>query len=225
MHFFGVLIFSVLLLLSLFCSQTRKEGYKMETENSLNPVKLEGEVKQKDDSLVIDYQLTNQSQQPIYVWDLMIGYSGDEEVINHELAYLCLEEPNTLRVARAVLKLPFDRDVYMMEIPYVRAVAPNEMITGKIVLPVPVEEYNPYYPPTEPENYREVEANKIRLLIGWTEARAGMIISDTTVGGEEVKMIRGAWEGAFQHLAERTFRAQVKMKVRTDAFDRQMPKQ
>lgn len=223
MHFFSVLIFRVLLLLSLFCSQTTKEGDKMETGNSLNPVKLEGKVEQKDDSLVIDYQLTNQSQQPIYVWDLLTGYAGGEEIINHELAYVCLEEPKTLRVARAVLRLPFDRDVYMKEIPYVRVVAPKETIKGKIVLPVPIEEYNPYYPPTEPENYKELESDKIRLLVGWTEAQKGMIISETTVGGEEVMMIRGAWEGAIQHLAERSFSAQVKMKIRTDAFDRQMP--
>jgi len=72
-------------------------------------------------------------------------------------------------------------------------------------LRVSVEEYNPYYPPTEPENYKEMETDKIRLLICRTKAQASMIISETTVVGEKVKMIRGVWKGHFQHLAEQTF--------------------
>ena len=75
----------------------------------------------------------------------------------------------------------------------------------------------------------EVEKNKGTLfeiipdLL--TKTQAGMIIWETTVGGEKVKMIRGAWKGHFQYLAEQTFPVWVKMKIKTDAFDRQMPQQ
>ena len=72
-------------------------------------------------------------------------------------------------------------------------------------MPVSVKGYSSYYSPTEPENYKELETDKIRLLICRTKAQASIIISETTVGGEKVKMIRGAWEGHFQHLAEKTF--------------------
>lgn len=224
MNYFARFTLTVIVLLNSFCFQPElKRGIKMETGETLRTVKLSGEVEKKDDSLVIKYELTNQSQEKIYVYDLIPVRGENGEEIKKDLAYRCFEEPDTLRVVRAVLPLPLDREVYMKQIPYVREVESNKSVTGQIVLPLPVLEYNPYYPLLEPEEQREAEINKIRLIIGWTEVRGGMIISETTVGGEKVKMIRGAWEEPLYRLAETTLSGKANLKVRTDEFDRRMP--
>jgi len=202
---------------------TIEKEHVMEVEEGKGPVVLTGEVKQDKDSIVISYELKNQSHNPVLAWDLIVSESGGSETIYDNLAYVCFEEPNTLRVVRGVLELPLDRDVYQKEIPYARAIEPMSSVTGRIVLRMPLEEYNPYYEPSIPENEKEVEIGKIRLLIAWTETQPGMIVSDADVGGKKVKMIRGAWEGPLQRLAEAIFPVHSILKVRTDVFDRRMP--
>jgi hypothetical protein len=210
--------------MSLSCAPaaTKKE-HVMEVEEGKGPVVLTGEVKQDKDNIVISYELKNQSHNPVLAWDLMSGEASGSETIIDDLAYVCFEEPKTLRVVRGVLPLPLDRDVYQKEIPYARTIEPMSSVTGRIVLPLPLEEYNPYYEPTVPENEKEVEIREIRLLIAWTETQSGMVVSDADVGGKKVKMIRGAWEGPLQRLAEVTFPAHSMLKIRTDVFDRRMP--
>lgn len=225
MLYFAKFTFIFIILLTPFCDRQKIErGIKMETEESLNKsVKLSGKVERKDGVLSIKYELTNQTPKKIYVYDLIPIRGEDGEEIKHDLAYRCYEEPDTLRVVRAVLPLPTDREVFMKEIPYVRPVEPNKSVSGQIVLPAPVLEYNPYYPPMNLEDQKEVSINKIKLIIGWTEVRSGMDITDTNVGGEEVQMIRGAWEAPLYRLAETTFSADAKMKVRNEPFDRRLP--
>ena len=224
MGIFAKLTVVFLIMLNSLCVQPDvKRGMEMETAESFGKVILSGEIEKTDDSLMINYQLTNQSQEKIYIWDLIpVRDEGGEEV-EHDLAYRCFEEPDTLRVVRAVLPLPLDREVYMKNVPYVRPVEPNKSVTGKIVLPLPILEYNPYYPLMDIEDQKEIEVNKIRLIIGWTEVRSGMIVTETEAGGETVQMIRGAWESPLYHLVDKTFQSDVKIKFRTDEFDRRMP--
>ncbi len=230
------LVYIALLVLAgnLSCTQSKIEGHYtmdidnksesvMETENKRESVVLTGEVKQEKDSVVILYELKNQSNEKILAWDLMIGYSGGEDIIDDNLAYVSFAEPHTARVVRAVLELPTDRYVYMKEIPYARSVDPGGSVTARIVLPVPIKEYNPYYDAPVPEDEKDAEISEIRLMVGWTEIRPGMVVTDTDVGGKNVKMIRGAWGRPLQRIAEKRFPVKSKMKVRTDAFDRRLP--
>ena len=227
MYQFAEFILSFLMLLNTFYLQpTMEQSMMIESEESLKTVRLDGEIERQNGSLIVKYELTNHSQQTIYVLDLIPGSAGGEEVIAHDLAYVCFEEPNTARVVRADLPLPTDRDVYMKEIPYARPVEKGKTINGQIVLQLPIKEYNPYYPLIEDEGEeREIDVSEIKLIIGYTEVRSGMIISDTTVGGEKVQMIRGAWQAPHQRFVEKKFSFQTKMKVRTDFFDRRMPQQ
>lgn len=191
----------------------------MENENHLNNVNLTAEVEINDDSLLIKYNLENQSDEIIYVYDLLdIGDS-----IQEDLAYRCFEEPDTLRVVKAVLPLPLDRDVYMQEVPHIRSVDPNESIEGKINLPIPIMEYNPYYPLMNPDEQKETDINQIRLLIGWVNKRSGMKIAETNVGGTDVLQIRGSWREPHYYLAETIVRTETKLMVRHESFDRRMP--
>lgn len=224
MRYFAGITLSLIVLLNAFCIQpTEKRGITMQPEEFIKPVKLTGGVEKRDKELIIKYSLTNQSQKKIYVWDVLTVRGENGEEIYPDLAYRCFEEPETLRVVRAVLPLPLDRDVYITDVPYVHGVDPNKSITGQIVLPLPVLEYNPYYPPDTPDDQREKTINKIRLIIGWTELRSGMEISETTVGTEKVLMIRGAWAEPHYHIAETLLQTEAKMIVRTDKFDRRMP--
>lgn len=184
-------------------------------------VTITAEARSTETQLVVAYHLRNGLPRPIYVRDQMIGHKDQTEVIDPDAAYVCWQEPKTVRLARAVLPLPTDFDIYKMEVPYARKVAPGATIEGKIVLAKPVHEISPYYSPAEKS--REVDCNQVHLVVGWAEEQHGMEPKLIKVGDKEVYMLRGSWKGRFQELSEATAAQPVKLLVREDKFDRRMP--
>jgi len=171
--------------------------------------------------LVITYRLENQGPPVIYVRDLMAGYEGAEQKIDADRAYVFWEQPATARIVRGVLNVPPDMDVAKRPVPFARKVAPGEAVEGRISLAMPIPEYSPFYPP--PQKPRLVQCNKIRLLIGWVEEQEGMLPTPRDVGGTEVLVLKGAWKGPIQRLAERALGLPVDLQAYTDGFDRSLP--
>jgi hypothetical protein len=186
-------------------------------------VSLSGKVSRTGDRLVVEYRLTNQRAWPIYVLDRLVNYNDQGPFLDPELAYVCWEEPRTLRLVRATLLLPLDRSVYTRDLPYARPVPPGEAVEGRIVLRVPVVEYNPLYPPAK--EFRDVSCDTVRLLIGWTEQREGVVIQEREVGGEPALTVSGPPRGPYQQLAEGKWPCPVPVRVYRDKFDRRMPLQ
>ena len=174
-----------------------EKGKDNQTETKMadkaNLISMKAKAEKIGDKLVVEYEIENHSDQILYLWDKMVGYKGSEQIIDEELAYVFFEEPKTIRIVRANLPLPFDRDVARKEIPFARAVKAKSKVTGKIVLPVPVKEFSPFYKRITEENNRIQHCQEIRLLIGWSELKEGMQIQERTVGGEKVLAIRGGW--------------------------------
>jgi len=186
-------------------------------------VSLTGKLSRAEDKLVIEYTVKNTGANAVYLWDLLKDYQGEKEFINHDLAYVFYENPKTVRVVRAMLQLPFDRDIYMKEDPYVRVVPAAGSAQGRIVLSTPVAELSPFYPGAEkPEDEKEFDCDTVRLIIGCNEMRPGMVLKKDKVGDEEVLQIKGGW-APLQLWAETTFKAPVKLRVRQDPFDRRLP--
>jgi hypothetical protein len=186
-------------------------------------VTLTGRLSTAEDKLIIEYTVANTGAEAVYLWDLIKDYHGRTEFINHDIAYVFYEKPETVRVVRAMLQLPFDRDIYMKEDPYVRIVPAGGSAQGRIVLSTPVAEFSPFYPgPEKPEDEKEIDCNKIRLIIGCNQMRPGMVLKKDTVGDEEMLQIKGSW-APLQLWVETTLKAPVKLKVREDAFDRRLP--
>lgn len=195
----------------------------MAEESTMKSISLRAKAKKSDDKLIIEYEIENHAEQNLYVWDRMIGYNKSGQFIDEERAYVFWEEPKTIRVVRANLPLPFDRDVARKEIPFVRSLAAREKINGKIVLDLPVPEYSPFYPPLSEETTKKEKASVVRLLIGWSEFREGMVIREQTVGGKNVLAIRGNWEKPYHKLLAKEMPVEAEILVHSDAFDRAMP--
>jgi hypothetical protein len=182
---------------------------------------LAGRIQATRELLAIDYRLSNDGREPIYVWDVMVGHGEKGQVVDPDTAYVFWEAPETVRIVRAVLPLPPDFEVAKKEVPYVRKVLPGGSVTGRIALPLPLREYSPFYPPAE--KYRDVVCRKTRLQIGWTAEQSGMTVQPRVVGGEKVLALRGSWKGPVQFVASGVFDGSVVLQVREDGFDRRPP--
>lgn len=189
---------------------------------------------------MIEYEVQNDSGEVVYFWDRMIDYTADgDQIISPDLAYVFFEEPRTLDVIRANLSLPKSVRVATKETPYVRAVAAGERVAGRISLKLPVQEFSPYFgysgtetsvkaedetpPPFGVKNPEQREAAQVRLMIGWTNFRPGMVLEDAVVGGEKVLLIKGSWPQPFQQILEKRLDVKVPVFVAKENFERTMP--
>jgi hypothetical protein len=184
---------------------------------------ITGNVTENKSKVTVNYRINNPGAVPIVVWDVMANQGPNGEFVDPTLAYASWEEPQTLRVVRAMLPLPLDFDVAIKEVPYVRVVAPGETIQGRVELSRPAHEYNPFYGPATVT--REVACTKIHLIVGWNEQKRGMTISRRRVADQEVLAVRGGWDAPVQRWAETFFDMPITLEVRADNFDRRPPMQ
>ncbi len=196
------------------------ENLMKEPDNSIN-LSLTGTASVENGKLTVNYSLRSSLPYSIYVFDEMIAYDKEgRPQLDRSTAYCFWEEPNTLRLVRAVLKMPLEKEVYSLEIPYARELKPKSELTGKIVMDAPVKEKSPFYGLPTKETSKEVDCNKIKLYIGWTESTDGIKNQEVTIDGERVFRIRGKWQ---PHLVSEDFNLDVKVIAHTDTFDRQLP--
>lgn len=184
-------------------------------------INLTGNLTRTDTHLVIDYRLSNAGSKSVYVWDVMINYDTDGQFIDDDIAYVFWEDPKAVRLVRALLDEPPDVHVVAREMPYVRELAPKAHVTGRVSLALPVKENSPFYPPTS--ELQGVECSKVRLIVGWIDRQAGMVLSPREVRGRKVLALRGSWPRPPQRLASVVFDSPLKLQVRTDKFDRRLP--
>ncbi len=185
------------------------------------PVSLSAKVSQSNSRLIIDYTFENNDDKTIYVWDVMTNFAGDEQVVDPAFAYVFWEEPNTIRVVRAVLDEPPNVHPVVRELPFVRKVPGHQAARGQILLALPLHEYSPFYPPAV--QTKLVQCQSIHLIIGWIEHQQGMVLSERKVGGQSVLALRGSWPRPAQHLAEKILSLSGVLSVRQDDFDRRLP--
>ena len=191
------------------------------TDQEVQQVSLTGKLTVQSDHAQIDYVLTNHSPLPIHVWDLLSRNGDDGPAIDDDLAYVCLQEPASIRVTRALLRLPTEFQVGKRSEPYVRTIEPGKSASGHVRLNLPVQEYNPYYTRNMDFVFRDCE--RIILLIGWIEHQAEMKLGPRNVSGRPALALGGTWPKPHQRFARLDFPCDLELKVFTEKFDRRLP--
>lgn len=197
-------------------------GEKIMSETEISTgVSLTGKAESDGKKLVVEYTVKNSLPHSIYVFDIMIKYDEKgQPLLDKENAYRFWEEPSALRLVRAVLRTPPDRNVYALEIPYARELKTQSSVTGNIVLKLPVKEDSPFAPVPDADNSDTVKCDKVRLYIGWTMVQEGTSVTEVEVSGEKVLRVRGSWKPHLLREDLSTTATVVKFK---DGFDRQLP--
>jgi len=202
---------------------SKQKGMVKKMTEHPDDIRLTASATAIDGKLTINYEITNGSKAIIYVWDQMVGYPSGEQSIDDIGAYVCLEEPATLRVVRANLPLPPNIDVARKEIPFARAIAPGAEISGTVELDLPTRERSPFYPPAKEAESKIVHFSKVRLMIGLLEAKDGMVVTERKVGDKTVLAVRGAWAGPYHRLIDQTFDVEGDVIAYKSNFDRALP--
>ncbi len=120
----------------------------------------------KPTSLSIQYNVTNTRSHPIYLFNVLweLDPKGKYKLADPS-GYICLSPSGELHVAELILPLPRDRTVYLRNVPFVTKVEPKQTFTGKVQLPLPVSEYNPYFPVGPNSKFANVMAHSAAFTL------------------------------------------------------------
>lgn len=167
----------------------------------------------------VQYQVKNTRDKPIYLFNALWGW--DEKgnyVLPPSPVYVCLKREGFLHLAKRILPLPRGRRVEVRIVPFATKVEVGQEFSETLQLALPIQEYNPYFPPDEQSTYQIMTAE-------------AMVFSLQFVGElEELKVQSAPLPGALhlQHpkllsqvetLQSDTLRVQVPVKKRLDEFE------
>jgi hypothetical protein len=184
-------------------------------------VEMTGRSSVIDGELRVDYRLENKGATPVYVWDQLVGHDDRGAMLDENTAYVAWEPARTVRLVRALLRLPEDFSVGKRSEPYVRVIPPASAISGRVRLTLPLREFNPYYPPGE--SLESVQCDDLLLIIGWIEKKEGMELRPRVCNGQKVYALGGGWAQPLQRFAKANFDTNVTLMTYTTPFDRRLP--
>lgn len=124
----------------------RGKGGIMVKEELKQMPKLDVQLAVKEKSIQIDYKVTNTTGSPIYLFNVIWEYENSGKVkLSSPNAYVSLRNNSTLLVAKQVAPLPKTKAVELRVVPLATKLEAGKDFAESVVLPIPVEEFNPYF--------------------------------------------------------------------------------
>ena len=172
-----------------------------------------------DDAVKVEYQVESKGGAPLLLYDALTRPAHDGmPKYDRLLAYVSFEEPSTLGLKRLVAPLPELKDVEMAQQPWAHKLMPGGVVTGEIRVPLPAEEYSPYYLPDRRSVYRKASADRLKLVLGYVQLTGGL---QSVPVPDTPELYEAEGEGATQQQIEVVVRLDrpVAVKRRSDMFE------
>lgn len=193
---------------------------KMDGNNKdKNAPTLETSFNLRENVLQIEYKVKNSTAKPIYLFNVLWDFDKTGNyVAAPQPVYAVLRQDKRLHLAKQILPLPKGRKVELRLIPFATKVEAGAEFGEKIELPVPVAEYNPYFP-TNSETKTEIRTSEsVFFTIQFIRESDGLEVKPGNLG--DALFVRHTdIFGDLETLSSKTSAIEVSVKKRTDSFD------
>lgn len=196
-----------------------KSETKMENTETKSLPTLQANISLNDKTLNIEYKVKNTTDKAIYLFNVLweMGNDGKAFPAEHKL-YICLRSDKTLLLAKQIPKLPLIDSVEFREIPYVTRVDAGKEFSEKINLPVPVEEFSPYFPKMENSTTELQTSENVIFKAQFIREIEGLEVKKTTIENAFKVWHRDIF-GNVENLETKPKAIFVEVNKRTDKFE------
>lgn len=122
---------------------------------------------------VVDYKIEKSTAGAVFVLDALPGIVTQGAIHQPDLAWVGWRDPDTVVLFRGTPPLPRRIDVLVQIVPLARRVENGRPLSGRIRLPVPILESNPYFTPAEAQATTNTVAARISLTIEYVAENDG----------------------------------------------------
>ena len=179
---------------------------------------LHVEFRIEEQTLFLEYKVKNNLEKPIYLFNVLWDFNLKGDYIPAPSpVYSCLRSDGTLHLAKQILPLPKDRTVELRIIPFAQKVEAGHELSEKISLPIPIAEYNPYYPLEPDSKTVEKFADSIFFSLQFIEHSAQLEVANSSLPNS-VRIDHPNIFAEVRTLASKPKSVQIKVSKRAAAF-------
>jgi len=191
------------------------EMQKMETNNI---PKLVVTFDTDGKTLEVDYRVKNTTGSAIYLFNV-IRHTDEIETVSPYKFYTCLRDDGTVFLGKVIPNLPSVASVEVRDIPYVTKVEAGKEFSEKVELPLPLEEYNPYFQKNADSKVEPRVAERIFLAVDFIREKKGLEIKETKIPNAFSVSHDKLFESV-ETLSSNPSPIQIKVNRRLDKFER-----
>ncbi|GIV41217.1 MAG: hypothetical protein KatS3mg034_0527 [Vicingaceae bacterium] len=170
--------------------------------------------------LKIQYEVINDTPEDIYIFNVLwdVNHKG-KEILAKNQVYISLLHNSILSLSKRIPPLPLSRTVEFTYVPYATKIEPGKKFKEDILLPIPLEENNPYFP-RDDSSYTELKiALSCMFSIDYVSDLKNLQISQT-----EIKNAYSIWHPKLltlvKTLKSNKVQARLEVMCRKDTFER-----
>lgn len=196
-----------------------KNETKMENPETKNLPVLEASINLNDKTLNVEYKVKNTTDKAIYLFNVFWEMNNEGKAFPaKDQLYVCLRKDKTLLLAKQIPKLPMIDSVEFRQIPYVTKVDAGKEFSEKISLPVPVEEFSPYFLKTPDSTTELRNSENVIFKIQFISDTEGLEIKETAIDSA-FKVWHQNLLGNVENLETRPKNISIEVNKRTDKFE------
>lgn len=127
---------------------------------------LEAAARVEGTILLLDYVFRNTRSKPVYLFNVLweFGPKGKSVVAAPQPAYVCWKD-GTVHVAKQIPPLPRTRSVELRRVSFATKVEAGQEFREALRLPLPLAEYNPYFPAKPESKYEARKATALKFSL------------------------------------------------------------
>ena len=190
----------------------------MENTEAAGQVKLAASFIEKASSLEVEYKVRNATNNPIYIFNVVLD-TDQIETLSPFKFYSCLREDGTIVLAKAIPKLPSLASVEVRDIPFATKVEAGSEFAEKVEVPLPLEEYSPYFQKDFNSKVEERVSEKIYLVVQFIREQEGLEVKETKIPNA-VKVYHRELIAKAETLKSDKRPIEVRVNRRLDTFER-----
>jgi hypothetical protein len=143
------------------------EEKEIPKDKMLDDIRFEANIEIKEDKLLVNYKLTNESKTDIYLMDILPVYEPEtlKPKVDYNNSVVILEEPDCVKLIRGIPPYPAEKDMSAFITPYANKIPVGETLNRNLQISLPIVEANPYYAPLDLKKYESVKIKKLKLSV------------------------------------------------------------
>jgi hypothetical protein len=175
----------------------------------------------KGNELHLAYKVRNPRRQPVYLfnvlWDFPAKAKGGQLAASSPV-YACLRPNRNLHLAKQILPLPRNRKVELRILPFATRLEPDQEFEEVLRWPLPVAEYNPYFPVTPESKFEARPAETVAFTLQWLAHTDDLQVKPAPLPGA-LQLWHPQLLARVETLQFGPVRMAVKVNKRLDAFE------
>ena len=171
------------------------------------------------DIVHVSYSVSNTGKRPIYLMNKLWSMDNIGDYIDPVMpVYVCIAKDNLGRFLKGIPPLPQNQFVEMRVIPFATKVESGEKYIESFKIPVPIDEYNPYFPANNDSTYQLNNVEALIFTLHFLSELEGLSVKETPMDNS-LLLMHPRLLAEFETLQSERIELQMPIRKRLDYFE------